>query len=88
MANHASAKKRARRTERRKSVNHARLGGLRTSLKKMEEAIESGDKAQAEEAFQDVQPKLMRGAQKGVIHRNQAARRLSRLSGRIKKIAS
>ncbi len=88
MANHASAKKRIRQTERRTEVNRTRLSALRTSLRKVEEAIDGGDKAGAEAAFREAQPKMMRGAQKGVLKRNTASRKISRLSGRIKGMSA
>ena len=84
MAHHMSAKKRIRQTARRSEVNHSRVSRIRTFVRKVEEAIASGDKDQAASAFQDAQPELMRGVNKGVLHRNTVARRLSRLSRRIK----
>lgn len=84
MANHQSAKKRIRQIERRSQVNRARLSRMRTYVKRVEAAIESGDAAAAGEAFKAAQPELMRSAQKGIIHRNTASRKLSRLSARIK----
>ena len=84
MAHHLSAKKRIRQTARRSEVNHSRVSRIRTFVRKVEEAIASGDKDQAASAFQDAQPELMRGVNKGVLHRNTVARRLSRLSRRIK----
>lgn len=84
MANHASAKKRIRQTERRTDVNRTRLSAIRTYLRKVEEAIDGGDKVEAEAAFREAQPQMMRGAQKGVLKRNTASRKLSRLSMRIK----
>lgn len=86
MANHASAKKKIRQIERRTEVNRARTSRLRTFIKKVEVAIEGGDKAAAQEAFRLAQPEVMKGAQKGVLHRNTASRKLSRLSARIKAI--
>jgi small subunit ribosomal protein S20 len=83
MAHSTQAKKRIRQTKRRTAVNRARLGRIRTFVKKIETAITSGDKAAAEEAFRAAMPELHRGAQKGVLHRNTVARRLSRLSVRI-----
>ena len=80
MANIRSAKKRTRQTERRTTQNRARASRLRTYLRKVEEAIASGDKKAAQEAFRSAQPELMRGAQKNIVHRNAAARKLSRLS--------
>jgi small subunit ribosomal protein S20 len=84
MANHASAKKRIRQTERRTEVNRQRIGTIRTGLRKVEEAIEGGDKAIAESAFRAAQPQMMSGVSKGVLHANTVSRKLSRLSKRIK----
>ena len=86
MANHKSAEKRIRQTERRTAVNKARVARLRTFVKKVESAIASGDKEAARAAYSAAQPELQRGVGKGVIHRNTAARKLSRLSGRIKAL--
>jgi small subunit ribosomal protein S20 len=83
MANIKSAKKRARQTVRRAQVNHMRLSRIRTSVRKVETAIAAGDKAAARTAFEAAQPELHRGVTKGVLHRNTAARKLSRLSARI-----
>ncbi len=83
MAYHKSAKKRIRQTERRTTVNRARISRVRTFVKKVELAIAGGDKAAAQEALRAAQPELMRGVTKGVIHRNTAARKMSRLSARI-----
>ncbi len=83
MAYHKSAKKRIRQTERRTTVNRARISRVRTFVKKVELAIAGGDKAAAREALRAAQPELMRGVTKGVIHRNTAARKMSRLSARI-----
>jgi small subunit ribosomal protein S20 len=86
MANHQSAKKRIRRNERFREVNGARIGRVRTYLKSVELAIASGDKGAAQTAFKEAQPELHRGVGAGVIHRKSAARRLSRLSSRIKSM--
>lgn len=83
MANIKSAKKRARQTVRRTQVNHMRLSRIRSSVRKVETAIAAGDKAAARAAFEAAQPELHRGVTKGVMHRNTAARKLSRLSARI-----
>lgn len=83
MAYHKSAKKRIRQTERRTTVNRARISRVRTFVKKVELAIAGGDKAAAQEALRVAQPELMRGVTKGVIHRNTAARKMSRLSARV-----
>lgn len=88
MANYASAKKRIRQTVKRTEVNRSRLGTLRTALRKVEEAIASGDQDAAREAFKVAEPLVARGAQKGVMPRNTAARRVSRLSKRIKALAA
>ena len=87
MAHHKSAKKRIRRNARKAAVNKARVSRVRTFVKKVELAIESGDKAQAQSAFGAAQPELHRGAQRGILHRNTAARKLSRLNTRIKAMA-
>ena len=84
MANHKSAEKRIRQTERRTEVNRARVSRIRTFVKKVELAIASGDKSAAADAFKEAQPELQRGVVKGVVHRNTVARKLSRLSARIK----
>lgn len=83
MANIKSAKKRARQTVKRTSINHMRLSRIRTSVKKVETAIAAGDKDAARAALKAAQPELHRGVTKGVLHRNTAARKLSRLSARI-----
>ena len=87
MANTPQSKKRARQNERRQSVNKARRSRIRTFLRKVEEAIASGDKNAAAEALKAAQPELMRGVTKGVLHKNTAARKMSRLSARVKSIA-
>lgn len=83
MAYHKSAKKRIRQTERRTAVNRARVSRVRTFVKKVELAIAGGDKKAAQEALKSAQPELMRGVSKGVIHRNTASRKMSRLSARV-----
>ena len=83
MANTKSAKKRLRQTERRTAVNGARTSRVRTFLRRVEEAIASGDKDAAAAAFKAVQPELMRGAQHSIMHRNTASRKISRLARRI-----
>lgn len=87
MANHKSAEKRIRRNQRRATINHARISRIRTFVKKVELAIVSGDQDAAKNALQAAQPEIHRGVSKGVLHRNTAARKLSRLSGRIKSMA-
>lgn len=88
MAQHKSAKKRIRRNARAEAVNHSRLSRIRTAVKALESAIAAGDKAAAQAAFKKVMPELMRGAQKNVIPKRTASRKLSRLSSRIKAIAA
>ncbi|MBE3639150.1 30S ribosomal protein S20 [Mangrovicoccus algicola] len=87
MANTPQSKKRARQNERRTAVNKARKSRIRTFLRKVEEAISSGDKSAAATALQSAQPELMRGVSKGILHKNTAARKMSRLSARVKAIA-
>lgn len=87
MANSLQAKKRARQNERRFAVNKARRSRIRTYLRKVEEAIDSGDKDAAQAALRAVQPELMRGVTKGVFHKNTAARKMSRLSARVKALS-
>ena len=88
MANHASAKKRIRQTRRKTIANRARRGSIRTELRAVEEAITSGDKKLAQNAFKTAEPALMVGVVKGTIHKNTASRKLSRLSKRIKAMAA
>ncbi|QGY00254.1 30S ribosomal protein S20 [Roseovarius faecimaris] len=86
MANSPQSKKRARQNERRLAVNKARRSRIRTFLRKVEEAIASGDKDAATSALRAAQPELMRGVTKGVFHKNTAARKMSRLSARVKAL--
>lgn len=86
MANTLQSKKRARQNEARFAVNKARRARIRTFLRKVEEAIASGDKEAATAALRAAQPELMRGVSRGVFHRNTAARKMSRLSGRVKAL--
>lgn len=88
MANTASARKRIRQIAVRTERNAARKSRMRTFIKKVETAIASGDKAQAVEALRLAQPEVQRAVTKGVIHLNTVARKISRLSARIKKIAA
>lgn len=83
MANTPQAEKRIRRNQRRAAVNKARLSRIRTQLKKVEAAIESGDRVAAEQALHAAQPELARGVAKGVVHKNTAARKYSRLNKRV-----
>lgn len=86
MANTPQSKKRARQAERRYAVNKARRSRIRTHLRRVEEAIASGDKDAAAAALKAAQPELMRGVTKGVLHKNTAARKMSRLAARVKAI--
>ncbi|WP_420396177.1 30S ribosomal protein S20 [Nioella sp.] len=88
MANSPQAKKRARQNERRYAVNKARRSRIRTYLRKVEEAIASGDQAAATAALREAQPELMRGVTKGVLHKNTVARKMSRLSARVKALGA
>ena len=86
MANSPQSKKRARQNERRYAVNKARRSRIRTYLRQVEEAIESGDKDAAAAALRQAQPELMRGVTKGVFHKNTASRKMSRLTSRVKAL--
>ncbi|MGK7654800.1 MULTISPECIES: 30S ribosomal protein S20 [unclassified Roseovarius] len=86
MANTLQSKKRARQNARRLDVNKARRSRIRTFLRKVEEAIASGDKEAAQNALRAAQPELMRGVSKGVFHKNTASRKMSRLSSRVKSL--
>jgi small subunit ribosomal protein S20 len=83
MANTPQAKKRIRRNARRAEINGARVSRIRTFVKQVEAAIASGDKEQALAAIRKAQPELMRGVSKGVLHKNTASRKISRLSKRV-----
>lgn len=87
MANTPQSKKRARQNEKRFAINKARRSRIRTYLRKVEEAIASGDKDAATAALAAAQPELMRGVTKGVFHKNTASRKMSRLSSRVKSLA-
>ena len=86
MANHASSKKRIRRNVRRTEINRDRRSRIRTFIKKVELALTAGDATQAESAFKMAQPEIQRGVAKGVVHKNAAARKMSRLTARIKTL--
>lgn len=86
MANSPQSKKRARQNETRFAINKARRSRIRTFLRKVEEAIASGDKDAAVSALRAAQPELMRGVTKGVFHKNTASRKMSRLSTRVKAL--
>lgn len=87
MANTPQAKKRIRRNERRAEINGNRVSRIRTFVKKVELALASGDKAAAVAALADAQPELARGVAKGVLHKNTAARKFSRLTKRVSSLA-
>jgi small subunit ribosomal protein S20 len=86
MANTKSAKKATRVTARRTEINKARVSRIRSFIRKVEEAIASGNQSNAEAALRAAQPELMRGAQKGVLHKNAASRKVSRLAARVKAV--
>lgn len=88
MANTAQSQKRARQTERRTQVNKARRSRIRTFLRKVEEAILSGNAEAAQAALKAAQPELMRGVTRGVLYKNTAARKMSRLSARVKALSA
>ena len=88
MAHHLSAKKRIRRNEKRRVINHARISRVRTFVKRVEVAIASGDQDAASAALKAAQPEMHRGVTKGVLHKNTVARKLSRLFKRIKAMAA
>lgn len=86
MAHHKSAQKRIRRNGRRYAVNHARKSRIRTYVKRVETALASGNGEAAQQALREAVPELHRGVNKGVIHRNAAARKISRLTHRLKSL--
>ncbi|KQT83907.1 30S ribosomal protein S20 [Aurantimonas sp. Leaf443] len=88
MANTSSAKKATRKIARRTAVNIARRSRVRTFLRKVEEAILSGDKDAAVAAFKVAEPELMRAASKGVVHKNTASRKIARLAHRVKGVGA
>jgi small subunit ribosomal protein S20 len=88
MANTTSAKKAVRKIAARTAVNKNRRSRVRTFVRKVEEAIAAGDKTAAENAFKAAQPELMRAATKGVIHKNTASRKVSRLANRVKQLGA
>ena len=88
MANHKSAKKRIRRNDAFNEVNSNRKSRIRTFIKKVEAAIESGNADEARSAFKAAQPEMHRGVTRGVFHKNTVSRKLSRLSARIKAMAA
>jgi small subunit ribosomal protein S20 len=87
MANTKSAQKATRQITRRTAINKARRTRVRTAVRKVEEAISAGNQAAAAAAMAEAEPALIRAAQKGIVHRNAAQRKVSRLTGRIAKLA-
>jgi len=87
MANTPQAKKRIRRNDRRAEINTNRVGRIRTFVKKVESALDSGDKDAAATALAAVQPELARGVAKGVLHKNTASRKFARLTKRVTALA-
>ncbi|HVL78292.1 MAG TPA: 30S ribosomal protein S20 [Sphingomicrobium sp.] len=83
MANTPQAKKRIRRNATRAAINHSRISRIRTFIKAVESAVESGNKGEAAAALQRAQPELFRGVSRGVIHKNTASRKFSRLAKRV-----
>ena len=88
MANTPSAKKATRKIAARTSVNKSRVTRVRTYVRKVEEAIASGDQAKATEAFKVAEPEIMRAVSKGVMHKNTASRKVSRLAARLKTVGA
>ena len=87
MPNIASAKKRTRTAAKRQAINHSRKTRIRGYVRKVEEAIAAGDAKAAQEALKAAEPEIMRGVTKGVVHKNTGARKVSRLSKRVAKLA-
>ncbi|MRG71863.1 30S ribosomal protein S20 [Alphaproteobacteria bacterium HT1-32] len=88
MANHKSSKKRIRTNGRRTDVNIARRARIRTFVKKVEMALDAGDQAAAAAALKEAQPEMMRGVSRGIFHANTVARKISRLSNRVKTLGA
>lgn len=88
MAHHKSAQKRIRQTAVRTQVNSARVNRIRSFIKKVELAIQGGNQAAAQEALRAAQPEVMRGVSKGVLRKNTASRKISRLAVRVNGMAS
>lgn len=88
MANTSSAKKMARKIERRTALNKARRTRMRTYVKKLDLAIAAGDQDQARAALRTAESELMKAVSKGVIHKNTGARKVSRLSARVKSMTA
>lgn len=88
MANTSSAKKMTRKIVKRTAINRARRSRMRTYTRKVEEALASGDQAAATDALRSAEPEIMRSAQKGIVHKNAASRKVSRLAARVKALSA
>ncbi len=88
MANSPGAKKRVRQIARRTMINKSRRSRMRTFIRRVEEAIASGDSDKAREALKNAQPEIMRSVTRGILHKNTASRKISRLSARVKAISA
>jgi small subunit ribosomal protein S20 len=88
MANTASAKKMTRKIAKRTAINRSRRSRLRTFVRKVEEALAAGNQAAAAEALRSAEPEIMRTAQKGIVHKNAASRKVSRLTARVKALSA
>jgi len=88
MPNTSSAKKMVRKIERRTAVNKNRRSRMRTFVRKVEEAIDSGDQAAANEALKAAEPEIMRAVNKGILHKNTGSRKVSRLSQRVRRMSA
>ncbi len=88
MANSPQSKKRARQAQRRTLINKNRRTRIRTFLRKVEEALAGGDQDSAVAALKAAQPEIMRGVSKGIMHKNTASRKISRLSARVKALSA
>lgn len=88
MANSPQSKKRARQAQRRTLINKTRRTRIRTFIRKVEEALAAGDAAVAAAALKAAQPEIMRGVSKGILHKNTASRKMSRLSARVKALSA
>jgi small subunit ribosomal protein S20 len=88
MANTVSAKKMTRKIAKRTEINRSRRSRMRTYIRKVEEAIASGNQTEAVAALRVAEPEMMRAAQKGIVHKNTASRKVSRLASRIKTLSA
>ncbi|ORE94436.1 30S ribosomal protein S20 [Acuticoccus yangtzensis] len=86
MANTKSAQKMVRKLKKRTEINGARRSRMRTFVRKLEDALKAGDATAAKDALKDAQPEIMRAAQKGILHKNTASRKVSRLAQRVKAL--